>query len=119
MLRANERTFLCMIAASLLTGSLAAQQSPVEAKHVDGSTIGSDGTAYVTRVVPVPATISPEAQKWLGRVVSDAAGPERTVEQDRAGTDKWQTGAGDEFKKLYPANVAAGTVAGTAAAVWI
>ena len=79
---------------------------------VDSSRIGPDGTAYVTRVVPVPGTISPEAQKMLGRVESDAAGPARTVEQERAGIDAWQAGAGEVSKKLYPVNVAAATMAG-------
>ncbi len=41
----------------------------------DSSVIGADGTAFVTRVVPVPTTISPEARKWLARPVSDAALP--------------------------------------------
>lgn len=31
------------------------------AQQVDSSKIDADGTAYVTRVVPVPKTISPEA----------------------------------------------------------
>jgi len=112
MLRPRQRNLLCIASASLLTCGLVAQQAPAAAKQADSSTIGADGTAYVTRVVPVPRTISPEAQKWLGRVVSDAAGPQQTIEQERAGTDKWQAGAGEQFRKLYPANVAAGTMAG-------
>jgi len=77
----------------------------------DSSKIGPDGTAYVTRVVPVPKTISPEAQAMLGRVVSDANVPS-TLEQRRAGTDKWQAGAGEVSKRLYPANVTESTIAG-------
>ncbi len=79
--------------------------------QTDSSKIMPDGTAYVTRVVPVPATVSPEAQKMLARVVSDADVPQ-TLEQRRAGTDKWQAGAGEASKKLYPANVAEDTIAG-------
>jgi acetyl esterase/lipase len=81
-------------------------------QQTDSSVIAQDGTAYVTRVVPVPKTISPEAQKMLGRVVSDAAGPEPTVAQERAGINRWQAGAGEVSKKLYPANVDAATIAG-------
>ena len=77
----------------------------------DSSRIGSDGTAYVTRIVPVPTTISPEAQKSLGRVVSDEAKP-TTLEQRRAGTDKWQASAGEQSKQLYPVNVAEDKIAG-------
>jgi len=59
----------------------------------------------------VPTTISPEAQKMLARVESDAAVPQ-TLEERRTGTDKWQAGVGEVFKKMYPVNVAADTIAG-------
>ena len=85
--------------------------SAVAQQRTDSSTIGPDGTAYVTRVVPVPKTISPEAQAMLARVVSDAK-VTQTLEQRRAGTDKWQAGAGEVSKRLYPANVAESTIAG-------
>ena len=73
--------------------------------------VGPDGTAYATRVVPVLTTISPEAQKVLARVVTDAAEP-KTLEQRRTVTDKWPAGAGEASKKLYPANVTPDTIAG-------
>ncbi|MEO6802390.1 MAG: alpha/beta hydrolase fold domain-containing protein, partial [Granulicella sp.] len=77
----------------------------------DHSTIAPDGTATVTRVVPVPTTVSPEARKVLSRVVSDATVPQ-TLEQRRAGTDKWQKGAGEASKLVYPVNIAPDTIAG-------
>ncbi len=102
-----------VMAASLLaTCSLAQSGSSVAKQHADSSVIAPNGTAYVTRVVPVPKTISPEAQKMLARVVSDKAGPNRTVEQDRAGVDKWQAGAGTLSKQMYPVSVSAETIAG-------
>ncbi len=88
-----------------------ASRVPLILNQTDSSKIGPDGTAYVTRVVPVPSTISPEAQKVLARVVSDAA-VSQTLEQRRTGTDKWQAGAGEASKKLYPANVTTDTIAG-------
>jgi len=88
-----------------------AQQNSGDVPQTDSSKIARNGTAYVTRVVPVPTTISPEAQKVLARIVSDATVPQ-TLEQRRAGTDRWQVGAGEASKKLYPANVAADTIAG-------
>jgi monoterpene epsilon-lactone hydrolase len=100
-----------VIAVSLVSGQGLAYQAFGDGQQTDSSRIGSDGTAYVTRVVPVPTTISPEAQKVLARVVSDAAVPQ-TLEQRRAGTDKWQAGAGEESKKLYPVRVAADNIAG-------
>ena len=75
-----------------------ASRVPLILNQTDSSKIGPDGTAYVTRVVPVPSTISPEAQKVLARVVSDAA-VSQTLEQRRTGTDKWQAGAG-EFRAV-------------------
>ncbi len=65
-----------------LGAGLIRAQVPCDSPQTDSSRIGSDGTAYVTRVVPVPKTISPEAQKVLARVVTDAAAPQ-TLEQRR------------------------------------
>jgi len=96
---------------ALLMGCGVAAQGPGDAQQTDSSKIGPDGTAYVTRVIPVPTTISPEAQKVLARVESDAAVPQ-TLEQRRAATDKWQAGAGEESRKLYPVNIGADTIAG-------
>jgi monoterpene epsilon-lactone hydrolase len=83
----------------------------VAQEEKDSSHIRADGTAYVTRVVRVPPTISPEAQKRLARVVSDAEVP-TTLEERRTGTDKWQNGAGDVSKQMYPATVTESTIAG-------
>src|SRR5260370_2820470 len=111
-MRVSTRRFvLGFIGMSMMVREGRAQQAPGDRKQSDSSTIAPDGTAYVTRVVPVPTTISPEAQKVLARVESDAAVPQ-TLEQRRTGTDKWQAGAGEESKKLYPVNVAADTIAG-------
>jgi monoterpene epsilon-lactone hydrolase len=99
------RLLVSVTAISLMAASAFAQQ------HKDSSVILPDGTAYVTRVIPVPTTISPEAQKLLARVVSDANVPQ-TLEQRRTGTDKWQAGAGELSKKLYPVNVTQSTIAG-------
>ena len=99
-----------VIAVLLVAPAGGAQQLP-SSKQNNSSTIAPDGTAYVTRIVPVPKTISPEAQKMLARVVSDAAAPE-SLEQRRIGTDKWQAGAGEAFKKIYPVNISAETIAG-------
>ena len=107
----SKRHLILAVAASFAVCQLFAQQSASNVPQTDSSKIGPDGTAYVTRVVPVPATISLEAQKVLARVVSDAALPQ-TLEQRRTGTDKWQAGAGEASKKLYPANVTPDTIAG-------
>jgi hypothetical protein len=102
----TRKLALGFIVMSLMLCEGRAQQGPADCKQTDSSTIAPDGTAYVTRIVPVPTTISPEAQKVLARVQSGAAVPQ-TLEQRRTGTDKWQAGAGEASKKLYPANVTA------------
>jgi len=107
----TRQTLLAGIAISIFASHTAAQQTPCDAKHTNSSKIGPDGTAYVTRIMPVPATISPEAQKVLARVASDAAVPQ-TLEQRRALTDKWQAGVGETSQKLYPVRIAADTIAG-------
>src|SRR5277367_4376509 len=111
-MRGRKRKLVLTTMGVLLTscGGIAGQ-GPGDEKLTDSSKIGTDGTAYVTRVVPVPTTISPEAQKMLARVESDAAVPQ-TLEERRTGTDKWQAGVGEVFKKMYPVNVAADTIAG-------
>ncbi len=62
-------------------------------------------------MIPVPKTVSPEAQAAQARVVSDADVPQ-TLQQRRDGTDKWQNGAGEVSKELYPAEVHEATIAG-------
>jgi len=108
---ARRMQLLVAVVAVLAAGQARAQKTSVDAKQTDSSKIAADGTAYITRVVPVPTTISPEAQKLLARVVSDAAVPE-TLEQRRSKTDKWQAGAGEAARKLYPVNIASDTIGG-------
>jgi acetyl esterase/lipase len=100
-----------MIGVLLAACQAIAQKSISDVSQTDGSRIGPDGTAYVTRVVPVPTTISPEAQRMLARVASDVAVPQ-TLEQRRTATDRWQAGAGEDSKKQYPVTVASDTIAG-------
>lgn len=97
--------------AACLAALTFAQQIPSSAPRSDSSYIDRNGTAHVTRVVPVPRTISPEAQKSIGRQVSDARKPEPLAER-RAKTDKWQAGAGEKSRALYPVNTAEGNIAG-------
>ncbi len=96
-------------ALPLLPASAIAQQATPP--QTDSSFIDSNGTAHVTRVVPVPKTISPEAQAMLARRVSDAPKPE-TLDQRRTGTDKWQIGAGEKSRAIYPVKIESQTIAG-------
>jgi acetyl esterase/lipase len=82
-----------------------------QAPNTDTSYIDAGGTAHITRVIPVPPDLSPEAKKSLSRQVSDAARPQ-TLEERRHGTDIWQAHAGDVSQQLYPVNRAESTIAG-------
>ncbi len=94
------------------TTALAQQgTTAAQAPNTDTSYIDADGTAHITRVVPVPPDLSPEAKKSLSRPASDA--PDHlTLEQRRHGTDVWQAQAGEVSRSLYPVNLAESTIAG-------
>lgn len=80
---------------------LAQQATP--APTTDTTTIDSDGTARITRVIPVPRTISPEAQNFISE--PGPPGPEPSLAERRARTDAFRTRRSAEARKLYPVNV--------------
>ena len=85
---------------------LRAQQTVPQANT---STLDADGTAHITRVIPVPPSLSPEAKAFLRR---PDRGGEQTLEQRRAATDVWQARAGEASRKMYPVNIKEATIAG-------
>jgi monoterpene epsilon-lactone hydrolase len=87
----------------------AAQSNPASPK--DSATFDADNTAHITRTVPMPSTISTEAQKWLATLNSTTPGPESLAER-RARTDVWRVQDSAEARRLYPANVEEMTTAG-------
>jgi acetyl esterase/lipase len=109
------RTHRANLLAALLLASapLFAQQgtTAAQAPNTDSSYIDADGTAHITRVIPVPPDLSPEAKKSLSRPISDAAHPQ-SLEERRRGTDVWQNHAGDVSAQLYPVTRSEGTIAG-------
>ncbi|MFZ1006772.1 MAG: alpha/beta hydrolase [Candidatus Sulfotelmatobacter sp.] len=86
-----------------------AQSNP--AAPQDSATFDADGTAHITRVVPMPLTISPEAQKWLASLSEKKSGPE-TLAERRARTDIWRAQDSAEARKIYPVNVEEAKVGG-------
>jgi acetyl esterase/lipase len=96
---------------ALALAQTAAQTTAQTAPKSDTSYIDGAGTAHVTRVIPVPGTISPEARKVLSRQVSDANKPQSLAER-RSGTDAWQARAGAASRAVYPVDVARATLAG-------
>src|SRR6478736_7673175 len=92
-----------------LATSLGAQSAPPAQK--DSATFDPDGTAHITRVVPMPPTVSPEAQTWLESLNHSTSGPEPLAER-RKHTDAWRAKDSAEAKKLYPVNIEETTTAG-------
>ena len=100
-----------VLAVAASAGMVLAQQTARTGPEKDSSVIDAQGTAHVTRVVPVPEYLSPQAQKWVGKKESDVEKPQ-TVAEQRAGVDAWQARAGAQAKLMYPVNVTAGKIAG-------
>jgi monoterpene epsilon-lactone hydrolase len=102
---------LCLVAGIMLAfvSTLSAQTNSAPP---DSATFDSDGTVHITRVIPMPATISPEAQKWLESLNQQKVGPPESLAERRARTDIWRTTDSAVARKLYPVNVEEATIAG-------
>jgi len=103
-------TALHLIAAIAMTPALSAQSTP--AAPQDSATFDPDGTAHITRVIPMPATISPEAQQWLQSLNQQKVGPPESLAERRTHTDAWRKMDSAEARKLYPVNVEETNLAG-------
>ncbi len=92
-----------LVAATLLT-SCSRQQR-------DSATFDADGTAHITRVIPMPTTVSPEGQKWLESLTHNKSGPQ-SLEEQRKGTDAWRVEGTAAARKHFPVNVEEKIIAG-------
>ncbi len=93
-------------------GLLRAQSAaPRDTPQADGATFDADGAAHLTRVVPMPSTVSAEAQDWLASLARRNYAPQ-TLEQRRVSTDEWRKRDSAEALKFYPAKVEETTTAG-------
>jgi monoterpene epsilon-lactone hydrolase len=97
------------LALIALSACATAQSKP--ASQADSATFDADGTAHITRVAPMPTTVSPEAQTWLESLTHTTPGPE-TLAERRARTDAWRAQDSAEARKLYPVNVEEAITAG-------
>lgn len=82
-----------------------------EAPTRDTSYIDEQGTAHITRVIPVPRTISPQAQLVVGRAAPDQA-PAQSLEERRKGTDAYTARARVAWSKLCPNTLVEDKIAG-------
>jgi epsilon-lactone hydrolase len=77
----------------------------------DSATFDPDGTAHITRTIPMPTTISPEAQKWLESLNHSTPGPEDLATR-RKRTDEWRAKQSAEALRLFPVKVESTKTAG-------
>jgi acetyl esterase/lipase len=111
----HTAAFLLLLASAALAAQQPAPQTALppqpavgpqptvaaEAPTRDTSYIDSHGTARITRVVPIPATVSDQARKKLIQPLPDQA-PASTLAEDRAGVALWAARAAAEWNKLCP-----------------
>ncbi len=102
---------LALAAFTLPASSIFAQTTAAMAPQKDSTYIDAQGTAHITRVVPVPKTISPEAQKYLARQRSDAE-PHQTLAEKRAQTDASAKANAERYRTVYPVNISSSSIAG-------
>jgi monoterpene epsilon-lactone hydrolase len=77
--------------------------------QVNSSVLDSQGTAHITRVVPVPTTISPEAQGMLRRPAEPEA---KTLEERRRRMDEGQARGAKAWLAAYPVKLSMSKIAG-------
>jgi acetyl esterase/lipase len=99
---------LCGFPAAAIAQEAPSKCSPPQS---DSSFIDDHGTAHVTRVVPVPDTLSPEARKEVAAGMPDTSNPE-SLAQRRAMASAWQVNGGEQMRKTYPVNISEDKIAG-------
>lgn len=103
-------------AVVMLPAQEPASSSPIpttaaEAPKRDTSFIDAQGTAHITRVIPVPEDLSPQARASLSRVVPDQGPPQSLAERRRL-TDAYTAHARVEWTKICPNTLVDDTIAG-------
>ena len=101
----------CLAVAAQTSQPSTVATTAATAAQRDTTFIDANGTAHITRIVPVPDDLSPQAQHDVSRAQRDAAPPTPLAER-RKGTDAWQLSARDAWLKLYPATITNTSIAG-------
>lgn len=106
------------VLVTLLASAVLAAQQPApkpttaaEAPNRNTSYIDAQGTAHITRVVPVPATISAVAQEALAQSGPDQ-GPPEPLSVRRSLTDKYTAGARVAWSAICPNKLVEDKIAG-------
>jgi acetyl esterase/lipase len=101
----------CLSLAAATAQKPAAPTTAADAPQRDTSYIDENGTAHVTRVVPVPTTLSPEARRVVARSASDQE-PEVPLPQRRIGIAMWATLAAKNWSSICPNRLTDETMGG-------
>jgi acetyl esterase/lipase len=114
--RLHAAFFWLLTSAALVAQQPATTDQPhpttaAEAPSRDTSFIDEQGTAHVTRVVPVPQTISPQAQLVVGHPEPDQ-GPPQSLGDRRRMTDAYTARARVAWTRLCPNTLVEDTMAG-------
>lgn len=103
-----KRIFMFLVITTFALQVAAISQQPIESSvhspDRDTTVIDEKGTAHVTRVVPLPETISPEAQATIIRrgKAGVAASQPATLAEQRERTDSRFKAMGDGWGKMFP-----------------
>src|ERR1700746_2950553 len=111
MRRRASHTISCFVLIIFLAVFITAAAIAQNANNPDSATFDPDGTAHITRVVPMPSTVSPEAQQWLKGIESQQT-QSATLAERRAQTERCQKSQSAEAKRVFPVNVEPATIAG-------
>ena len=110
-LSAGIFTASLLVASAMAPPDLGYAQQPPSEPQTDTSVIAKDGSAHITRVVPVPLTISAQAQRRLATPLVEAR-RHRTLTQIRADADAVQAAAGDAFQRSALGQVRSASIGG-------
>lgn len=89
--------------------SLAATAALAQAPQSNTAVIDPDGTARITRVIPVPDNLSPEARKLVARRPGTDS---PTLEERRTRTDAFRKARSKQALELFPVRVESKTIGG-------
>jgi monoterpene epsilon-lactone hydrolase len=106
----NRKTVLAAMFCCCLAVVVACS-TPAGKAEGDSARFDADGTAHITRIIPMPSTISAEAQKWLDSLTRHVFAPQ-TLAERRVQTDKWRESQSAVTKRLFPVSVEEKTIAG-------
>ncbi len=96
------------VALSLIAGCA---KHSTQIPQADTSAADAQGAMHIARVIPMPQTISPEAQQYLLHPVSHP-GPNATLAELRAATDAMQAHDSAANLQRYPVVIGSSSIAG-------